>query len=163
MSKYRFKTREEFIRDDLWDYENNVPLGWALNGNMNSFLGSDVPESLDKYCDSKGDFFFRGWGFSSEDYVLKEKNTVNANGFEYFGDKVMEVSEDGKRWITRVVFGKKNELYIAWAGGKCSNLEGARAINSTVSWEYARRIKTKLTLQEIADKFGLNKDEIEII
>ena len=173
MSKYRFKTKEEFIRDGQWDYEHNVPVEWPTSGEMNSFLGADIIEDLTKVCDSKGSYFLKGWHFSSKDYVLKEENKnwaewvptkeVNTNGFEYLGDTLMEVSEDKKRWITRVVFGKKNGLYIAWAGGGGHNLEGARSIDGAISWKYARRIKTKLTIQEIADKFGLDKNEIEIV
>src|SRR5690625_1378471 len=118
MSKYRFKTKDEFIRDDLWDYAYNVPLGWATSGSMNVFLGSDVPKELDKECDEGSDLTVDGRRFVSTDYTIKEEKgnwslwyptkEINANGFEYFGDTLMEVSEDGKEWITRVVFGKKN-------------------------------------------------------
>src|SRR5699024_9424354 len=135
---------EEFKKDKLWDDEYNTPLGWAASEKMNIFLKSNIPEELTKYCDSKGDFIFRGWGFSSEDYILKEKNTVNTNGFEYLGDTLMEVSDDGESWKTRAVFGKKNNEYIAWAGS--DNLEGAKLEYLTVSWKHARPIKTKLTL-----------------
>src|SRR5690625_4985341 len=100
MSKYRFKTKDEFIRDDLWNYEYSVPLRWVTSGDMNGFLGSYIPESLNELCDSKRYLIFRGWSFSSRDYVLKEESKINTNGFEYFGDKVKEVSNDEKRWIT---------------------------------------------------------------
>lgn len=173
MSKYRFKTKDEFIRDGLWDDEYNIPVGWSVDGLMNHFLGEDVPKEMNEKCDGGSDLVIDGWFFTSNDYILKEekgnwavwypKKEINSNGFEYFGDKVMEVSQDGKRWITRAVFGKKNGRYIAWAGGGCHNLEGARNTNGAISWKYARRIKTKLTLQEIADKFGLDVNEIEII
>src|SRR5690625_687947 len=163
MSKYRFKTKDEFIRDDLWDYEYNVPLGWASSGHMNSFLVSDVPKELNKECDEGGTLDIKGWFFSPEDYVLKEENEINTNGFEYFGDTLMEVSNDGERWFKRVVFGKKNNKYIAWAGLDCHTLEGVRAENSTFLWKYAKPIKTNLTIKEISDKFGLDVNEIEII
>ena len=38
MSKYRFKTREEFIRDGLWDEKCNCPDMWALDGEMKKYL-----------------------------------------------------------------------------------------------------------------------------
>src|SRR5690625_3799241 len=156
MSKYRFKTKDEFIRDGRWDDEYSVPLGWSVHGGMNGFLGQDVPKELNKECDEGIGFIIYGWRFAPADYALKEENTVNTNGFEYFGDTLMGVSYDKKTWETRVVFGKKNNKYIAWAGR--DNLEEAKYEYLTVSWRYARPIKTTLTLQEIADKFGLNKD-----
>src|SRR5699024_8450868 len=103
MSKYRFKTKDEFIRDDLWYDEYNVPLGWNEDGDMNNFLGKDVPESLNKECDEGSVLKIDGWDFRSEDYVLKEESKINTNGFEYFGDTLMEVSESGEVWITGVV------------------------------------------------------------
>ena len=163
MSKYRFKTKDEFIRDGRWDDDYNTPLMWAASGIMDSFLGKDIPESLNKECDEGSALKIDGWGFSSEDYILKEGNEINTNGFEYFGDTLMGVSNDGERWFKRVVFGKKNNEYIAWAGLDCYTLEGVRAENGTFLWKYAKPIKIKLTLKEIADKFGLDVNEIEII
>jgi len=163
MSKYRFKTKQELIRDGQWDYENNIPVGWNNNGCMNHFLGSDIPKEMNEKCDGGSGLNIDGWFFAPADYVLKEENEINTNGFEYFGDTLMGVSNDGERWLTRVVFGKKNNKYIAWAGLDCHTLEGARAENGTFLWEYATPIKTKLTLKEISDKFGLDVNEIEII
>lgn len=171
MSKYRFKTKEEFIRDGLWGYAYSSPLGWDICGNMNRFLGSDIPESLNKECDEGSGLMVDGWRFAPTDYTIKEesknwatwvpKKEINANGFEYFGDTLMEVSHDKKTWETRVVFGKKNGLYAAWAGA--DSIKNAKHEANSVGWKYARRIKTKLTIQEIADKFGLDVNEIEII
>ena len=56
MSKYRFKKREEFIRDGLWDEKFNCPDKWALSGQMNKYLGKDVPDELNVHCDENEEF-----------------------------------------------------------------------------------------------------------
>src|SRR5690625_2406573 len=103
MSKYRFKTKDEFIRDGRWDDYYNTPLMWSVRGEMNSFLGADVPKKLNKECDEGRTLNIKDWYFKPADYVLKEEKTVNTNGFEYLGDTLMEVSMSGIDWYPRVV------------------------------------------------------------
>ena len=79
MSKYRFKTREEFIRDGLWDEKDNCPYYWNSDGEMNEYLGKDVPDKCIVYCDKNEEFKYDGWLFQNTDYVLKEQQ-------EYFDD-----------------------------------------------------------------------------
>ena len=79
MGKYRFKTKEEFIRDGLWDEEHNCPDEWAWEGQMNKYLGIDVPDELNVYCNKKENLSYDGWYFQNTDYVLKEQQ-------EYFDD-----------------------------------------------------------------------------
>ena len=74
MSKYRFKTREEFIQDGLWDKSNNAPDGWNFNKRMNKYLGTDVPEEFNTDCDKNSGFEYDNWIFSKNDYVLKEQH-----------------------------------------------------------------------------------------
>ena len=50
MSKYRFKTKEEFIHEDLWDNTHNTPDGWNFRGGMNMYLGTNVPEEFNMDC-----------------------------------------------------------------------------------------------------------------
>ena len=73
MSRYRFKTKEEFIRDGLWDEENNCPDNWHFKGQMNKYLGTDVPEKFNIDCDKNNGFDYDDWVFSENDYVLKEQ------------------------------------------------------------------------------------------
>ena len=73
MSKYRFKTKEEFIRDGLWDEKDNCPKFWSHSGEMNKYLGTDVPDEFNVYCDKKEDFYYDGWFFKRNEYVLKEQ------------------------------------------------------------------------------------------
>ena len=79
MSKYRFKTREEFIRDGLWDEKDNCPYYWNSDGEMNEYLGKDVPDEYVVNCDEDKNFKYDGWLFQNTDYVLKEQQ-------EYFDD-----------------------------------------------------------------------------
>ena len=79
MSKYRFKTKKEFIRDKLWDEKDNCPYYWNSDGEMNEYLGKDVPDEFNVQCDNNKDFKYDSWLFQNTDYVLKEQQ-------EYFDD-----------------------------------------------------------------------------
>lgn len=72
--KYRFKTQDEFIRDGQWDDDNHCPKGWSQSGEMNHYLGQDVPEEENKSCDLNEGFEDDGWWFESTNYVLKEED-----------------------------------------------------------------------------------------
>ena len=61
MSKYRFKTKEEFVRDELWDEEHNCPDEWAWEGQMNKYLGIDVPDEFNIHCNKKENFKYESW------------------------------------------------------------------------------------------------------
>jgi hypothetical protein len=76
MSKYRFKTEEEFRKEGLWN--ENYPQGWNIGGNMNKYLGQDVPEEFNKYCDDGKSIGYDGWAFNRQDYVLKESPVVES-------------------------------------------------------------------------------------
>ena len=79
MSKYRFKTKEEFIRDKLWDEERGCPIYWNTERGMNKYLGTDVPDMFNEYCDKNTSFTYGGCNFKSNEYVLKEQQ-------KYFDD-----------------------------------------------------------------------------
>lgn len=70
MSKYRFKTEEEFKRDGLWTKDH--PDSWTSSGSMNKYLGQDIPGEYNRFCDVNKDFRYDGWSFLNDDYVLKE-------------------------------------------------------------------------------------------
>ena len=52
MSKYRFKTIEEFKAEDLWTIDkyssslDGYPNGWCEDGGMNKYIGQDVPDTF---------------------------------------------------------------------------------------------------------------------
>ena len=76
MSKYRFKTEEEFKRDGLW--LRNYPNNWTSSGSMNKFLGQDIPDEYNRFCDVNKDFAYQGWSFLGNNYVLKESPVVES-------------------------------------------------------------------------------------
>lgn len=156
MKNFRFKTKEEFIIDGLWDYDYDVPNGWDIGGNMNGFLGRELHEFYLEECEAGEYLHLDGWTFCPNDYV-----EISDEGFKPIEETVMEVSGNGNWWTPRVVFGKKGGYYLAWTDAK--TLEESFERYSVDVWKYARPVKTKLTLKQVAEKFGLKEDEIEII
>jgi hypothetical protein len=79
MKKYRFKTKEEFIKDGLWVYNSDIidegyPVKWNDVGEMNHYIGQDVPEKFNKYIEKNKDFYYENWNFiPSQEIVEKEK------------------------------------------------------------------------------------------
>jgi MoxR-like ATPase len=72
MKKYRFKTKEEFISDDLWikdEYSSSCdgyPEEWAEEGSMNKYLGQEIPTTLNDHIEKGYDFLMNSWTFRSE-------------------------------------------------------------------------------------------------
>ena len=74
MSKYRFKTEQEFKDDYQWDYDlkRDVPISWV--GKMIEQLGKPLDDSYNKKIESSKWFTHKGDGFiySSNDVKLME-------------------------------------------------------------------------------------------
>ena len=84
MSKYRFKTIEEFKADGQWvddsycDHDDNgYPSGWCKDGNMNKYMGQDIPDTYNSFMNRAKPFNMDGWTFESDDYILKEEEIVD--------------------------------------------------------------------------------------
>ena len=77
--------------------------------------------------------------------------------------RVMLVSDDGNSWYRRVVFMKRCGRYISWIDAE--TIEGSEDIYKTTSWHYAKELteKVEITKSQIADKFGIPIDLIEIV
>lgn len=83
MTKYRFKTKEEFKKDCDWiDHHNGFesPMHWNDFGEMNKFLGQDIPDEFIKHIESGFDFNYNSWTFRSDECTvnpleLSEKET----------------------------------------------------------------------------------------
>jgi hypothetical protein len=75
-AKYRFKTEEEFKKKGLWNDTFNTPYYWNDTGDMNKYLGQDIPEKFNDKCDSNEDFNYDTWHFESNNYVLKETSEI---------------------------------------------------------------------------------------
>ena len=75
--KYRFKTKEEFQEDGLWidNFElsdEGYPYNWCSEGEMNHYLGEDIPEEHNE-SNVRGEYFsMDGWSFSPKDIVEAE-------------------------------------------------------------------------------------------
>lgn len=77
--------------------------------------------------------------------------------------RVMLVSDDGNSWNKRVVFMKKCDKYISWIDAE--TIEESEIIYKTKYWRYAKELteKVEITKSQIADKFGIPVDLIEIV
>jgi len=71
MSKYRFKTKEEFQADGLWEYDYDAPERWNQEGQMNEFLGQPIDDKHNTNIDKKYEFKgVDGWTFQAHDCTL---------------------------------------------------------------------------------------------
>ena len=70
MTKYRFKTEEEFKKDSQWDYIHNVPSNWNMSRKMNEYIGQDIDDDYNVRIECKLSFTDSIWSFSSEACIL---------------------------------------------------------------------------------------------
>lgn len=97
MSKYRFKTEEEFKRDGLW--KEDRPFKWVKD--MLKYLGTDIPDKLTRHCDKQEKFRHESWHIEPHDYVLKEIQSEYTVG-KWYGCK---------NWSSPVDFIKLERVY----------------------------------------------------
>ena len=71
MIKYRFKTKEEFIKEFGKNWENKVTYGWSED--MNKFFGQPM-KALDK-LENEEDICVGGWTIS-RDMITKNSPTI---------------------------------------------------------------------------------------
>lgn len=64
MTKYRFKTKTEFIRDGQWESRYSAPINWDSGGGMNYLIGQAIPVDI---INSMRGFLYKGWTFRSTD------------------------------------------------------------------------------------------------
>jgi hypothetical protein len=70
MTKYRFKIREEFEDDGLWNEEDNCPHHWNEHGDMNHFMGQDIPDAFINQIEGGYDFNYDDWTFRANQCIL---------------------------------------------------------------------------------------------
>lgn len=79
-------------------------------------------------------------------------------------ERWMMVSDSGKDWLKRKVLMEKNGYFITW--GSASTDQEVEVTNHIINWKYAKEIEevhpVELTLEEIAEKFGVNVEQIKI-
>jgi hypothetical protein len=81
-------------------------------------------------------------------------------------ERWMLVSDDSIRWRKRKVITNNNNKFIVWSGAETD--EEVNNSFETSYWNFAKEIETKiefnleLSLEEIAEKFGVNVEQIKI-
>jgi hypothetical protein len=78
-------------------------------------------------------------------------------------ERLVQVRDyDDQEWVTRVFCKELNGYYYTWANA--TTLEEVKTSPGLTSWRKMREIppKKRVTLAEIAEKFGVSVDEIEI-
>jgi hypothetical protein len=171
MKTYRFKTKEEFEKEERWDDDNFCPEKWNSEGRMNKYLGKKVPSEKNKECDAGEAICIDGWNFSSKDYVLLHDDRIEdespqvkeeSNDYKFqIGDEVLisddseykhqAIDENGKK-VKGVVSRHENynlyKYYVNWENGKANHYRDGDLIPYT-----------DLTLRfKIGDKVIISKD-----
>ncbi len=88
------------------------------------------------------------------------------NPFENIGfqERWMMVSHNGYDWVKRKVVAKYNSRFVAIGGATTD--EEANKGTSVTSWDHAKEIEKpkdiELTLEQIAEKFGVSVESIKI-
>jgi arylsulfatase A-like enzyme len=81
-----------------------------------------------------------------------------------FQERWMMVSMNGGDWSKRKVFAKKDGKFLSWSGANTD--EDVKKAIGTTAWEHAKEIEEpkelELTLEEIAEKFGVSVELIKI-
>lgn len=83
MNKYRFKTKEEFINDNLWledpssSSHDGYPQKWAEDGDMNKYLGQDIPNQFNKHIEKGHGFDMSKWIFRIDDVTEITEPEIN--------------------------------------------------------------------------------------
>lgn len=83
MTKYRFKTREEFEADGLWSDWYNVPKHWNESHEMDDFIGQDIPDKFIRQIEGGYDFNHGDWTFRANQCIL--------NSIELSEEQVTEI------------------------------------------------------------------------
>lgn len=94
MSKYRFKTKEEFIEDGLWS-SIGTPLHWSSHKSMNEYLGQDIPDVYVDNIENGESFYIKSWTFRANNCILKKPVTKFKKGDNV---KVISVIASSKEW-----------------------------------------------------------------
>lgn len=83
MTKYRFKTREEFEADGLWSSFYNVPKHWNESHEMDDFIEQDIPDKFIRQIEGGYDFNHGDWTFRANQCIL--------NSIELSEEQVTEI------------------------------------------------------------------------
>jgi hypothetical protein len=89
------------------------------------------------------------------------ENKIGGIGFQ---ERWMLVSMSGEEFFKRKVFAKKDGKFLAWSGADTD--EEVAISTGCAGWKYAKEIEEtrdiEITLEEIAEKFGVSVEYIKI-
>lgn len=127
----------------LIDFEN-LKLGdsvWSIQAGDTKVIKIDNKAN---YPISTGVYSYNVKGFNYNEH--KSPSLFKSNPFEY--PKMMLVSDDNKNWLERKVYCEDEGFYISLS----------------MAYNYAKELPAvnKLTMQQIADKFGYDVETIKI-
>jgi len=138
MSKYRFKTEEEFKAEGFWNEDYDAPDEWSCDGGMNHFLGQPVDDSWNDKIESsnkesfkKDDCYFNYWNFIQIEEevelpieeIMKQIETNNQNSLinKKEMNKSIKVTENVKA-SENFVFMDKTASVLEIGFSTCKNL-----------------------------------------
>jgi hypothetical protein len=91
MTKYRFKTQEEFKKSGDWMQQTLSyygPSNWNEMGEMDKYYGQDIPDTFIKQIESKESFNYDDWTFRAIDCI--------ANSIELSEEETQEILKQVK-------------------------------------------------------------------
>jgi hypothetical protein len=89
MAKYRFKRLDEYDASEK-NSLHGIPTSWSLS--MSIYMGADIPDEYNEYCDINISFQMCGWCFQANEYVKKEvviNNIVVENTSKEHGARII--------------------------------------------------------------------------
>jgi hypothetical protein len=113
MTKYRFKTKEEFEADGLWvehneDYEG--PIHWNDHGDMHHFIGQDIPDEFIKLIEGRYDFNYSDWTFRANQCILNSEELSEEETKEILKQVTKSLIKERKMKSTTTKSVKKNPV-----------------------------------------------------
>jgi hypothetical protein len=78
-------------------------------------------------------------------------------------ERIVQVTDsEYDEWIKRVFIMEKNGKFICW--DKAQTIEEAESVTHAIAWNFMREVPEKrvITMQEIAEKFNIDVELIEI-
>lgn len=108
--EYRFKTKEEFLAEGLWSYEEGAPSLW--NRQMNKYLGKPIPSEYYEHCNKSSDFIYEGGYFTNKEYTDKPLKETTLGTKEDYPLTTKEALKSKYRFKTEEEF-KRDGLWSA--------------------------------------------------
>jgi hypothetical protein len=150
--------RNAKVGDTVYHLDGSVGEVIGINNNNNYPISFDFPGRVEssnmngKVCvtDTHPSVFTHPVA------IIHADDLENIGGFK---ERVMEVSDNEKIWVTRVVFGKCGNFYMAWDGAE--KIEEVDRNLEPDAWKFAREINHRA--EEIKQQIAALQRELETI